>query len=137
MKKETKAESEQEKERSRQSMEAEVSWLLGNDAQETMVTGGTAIGESVEKQGKEVVDLSVQLNPDNRILIISGPNAGGKSVSLKTIGLLQYMLQNGLLIPAMPDSQCGIFKNLFIALELEINKVQWLSTEPRDHVYNR
>ena len=69
---------------------------------------------SLEKQGKEVVDLSVQLNPDNRILIISGPNAGGKSVSLKTIGLLQYMLQNGLLIPAMPDSQCGIFKNLFI-----------------------
>jgi DNA mismatch repair protein MutS2 len=63
---------------------------------------------SLQKQGKEVVDLSVQLNPDNRILIISGPNAGGKSVSLKTIGLLQYMLQNGLLIPAMPDSQCGI-----------------------------
>jgi len=69
---------------------------------------------SLEKQGKKVVDLSVKLNPDSRILIISGPNAGGKSVSLKTIGLIQYMLQNGLLIPAMPDSQCGIFKNLFI-----------------------
>ncbi len=69
---------------------------------------------SLEKQGKKVVDLSIALNPDKRILIISGPNAGGKSVSLKTIGLLQYMLQNGLLISAQPDSECGIFKNIFI-----------------------
>jgi len=69
---------------------------------------------SLEKQDKKVVDLSVELTPDARILIISGPNAGGKSVSLKTIGLLQYMLQNGLLVSALPESECGIFKHLFI-----------------------
>lgn len=51
---------------------------------------------------------------DKRILIISGPNAGGKSVALKTVGLLQYMLQSGLLIPVQPHSTAGIFKNILI-----------------------
>lgn len=69
---------------------------------------------SLEKQKKKVVDLNIDLDPDKRILIISGPNAGGKSVSLKTVGLLQYMLQSGLLIPAAPESRCGLFKNIFI-----------------------
>lgn len=50
----------------------------------------------------------------NRILVISGPNAGGKSVCLKTVALLQYMLQCGLPIPVREDSKCGLFKNLFI-----------------------
>ncbi|WNB16790.1 endonuclease MutS2 [Marivirga arenosa] len=69
---------------------------------------------SLAENGKKVVPLSVELKGDKRILIISGPNAGGKSVALKTVGLLQYMLQCGLLIPVHPDSKCGVFSNLFI-----------------------
>jgi DNA mismatch repair protein MutS2 len=63
---------------------------------------------------KEVVPLSFQLSEKNRILLISGPNAGGKSVCLKTIGLLQYMIQCGLLIPCKEDSVFGIFAGIFI-----------------------
>ncbi|WP_375581424.1 endonuclease MutS2 [Marivirga tractuosa] len=69
---------------------------------------------SLAEQNKKVIPLSIQLKGDKRILIISGPNAGGKSVALKTVGLLQFMLQCGLLIPVHPDSNCGIFSNLFI-----------------------
>jgi DNA mismatch repair protein MutS2 len=69
---------------------------------------------SLSENNKKVVPLSIQLKGDKRILIISGPNAGGKSVALKTVGLLQFMLQCGLLIPVHPDSKCGIFSNLFI-----------------------
>lgn len=69
---------------------------------------------SLAENNKKVVPLSIQLKGDKRILIISGPNAGGKSVALKTVGLLQFMLQCGLLIPVHPDSKCGIFSNLFI-----------------------
>ena len=69
---------------------------------------------SLAEQNKKVIPLSIQLKGDKRILIISGPNAGGKSVALKTVGLLQFMFQCGLLIPVHPDSKCGIFANLFI-----------------------
>jgi len=69
---------------------------------------------SLAENNKKVIPLSIQLKGDKRILIISGPNAGGKSVALKTVGLLQYMLQCGLLIPLHPDSKCGMFSNLFI-----------------------
>lgn len=69
---------------------------------------------SLAENNKKVVPLSIQLKGDKRILIISGPNAGGKSVALKTVGLLQYMLQCGLLISVHPDSKCGLFSNLFI-----------------------
>jgi DNA mismatch repair protein MutS2 len=69
---------------------------------------------SLAEQNKKVIPLSIQLKGDKRILIISGPNAGGKSVALKTVGLLQFMLQCGLLIPVHPDSKCGVFSNLFI-----------------------
>ncbi|HET8859139.1 endonuclease MutS2 [Marivirga sp.] len=69
---------------------------------------------SLAENNKKVVPLSIQLKGDKRILIISGPNAGGKSVALKTVGLLQFMLQCGLLIPVHPDSKCGVFNNLFI-----------------------
>lgn len=64
--------------------------------------------------GKKVVPLDIRLSRENRILVISGPNAGGKSVCLQTIGLLQYMLQCGLLIPVNNDSKAGVFKNLYI-----------------------
>jgi DNA mismatch repair protein MutS2 len=63
---------------------------------------------------KPVVPLSFHLSGKNRILLISGPNAGGKSVCLKTIGLLQYMLQCGLLVPCGEESLFGIFSSIFI-----------------------
>ncbi len=67
-----------------------------------------------KSNGKPVVPLSLSLDRHNRILIISGPNAGGKTVSMKTAGLLQMMTQAGLLIPADPRSEVGIFKQLMI-----------------------
>ncbi len=66
------------------------------------------------KQNKTVVPLTIQLSKEKRILIISGPNAGGKSVCLKTVALLQYMLQCGLLVPLREDSTMGIFQHLLI-----------------------
>lgn len=64
--------------------------------------------------GRKVVPLDITLDEKERILIISGPNAGGKSVCLKTVGLLQYMLQCGMTIPVGEGSESGIFKNIFI-----------------------
>jgi DNA mismatch repair protein MutS2 len=65
--------------------------------------------------GKKVVPLTITLNNENqRILLISGPNAGGKSVCLQTVGLLQYMFQCGLLVPMNENSEMGIFENLFL-----------------------
>ncbi|MBR5102057.1 MAG: endonuclease MutS2, partial [Muribaculaceae bacterium] len=69
---------------------------------------------SLKEQGKEVVPLNIELNTKQRILIISGPNAGGKSVCLKTVGVVQYMMQCGVLPPLYSNSHMGIFKNLFI-----------------------
>lgn len=63
---------------------------------------------------KKVVPLEIKLDKRNRILLISGPNAGGKSVCLKTVGLLQYMLQCGLLVPMAKSSIAGIFRSIFI-----------------------
>lgn len=80
------------------------------------------------KQKKEVVPLDIELNESQRILIISGPNAGGKSVCLKTVVLLQYMLQCGLLIPVHEDSRCGLFKDLFIDIGDEQSIENDLST---------
>jgi DNA mismatch repair protein MutS2 len=64
--------------------------------------------------GRKVVPLDIELDEKNRILLISGPNAGGKSVCLKTVGLLQYMVQCGITIPVGEGSETGIFKNIFI-----------------------
>ncbi len=69
---------------------------------------------TLQKEKREVVPLDIELSPENHILLISGPNAGGKSVCLKTTGLLQYMLQCGLLIPIDETSRAGIFDQLFI-----------------------
>ncbi len=65
-------------------------------------------------EGKEVVPLDIQLNKSQRIVLISGPNAGGKSVCLQTVGLLQYMFQCGLLVPMDERSTVGIYKHIFI-----------------------
>lgn len=83
---------------------------------------------SLEKQGKKVVPLDIMLTREKRILIISGPNAGGKSVCLKTAGLLQYMLQCGLSIPVGDRSQTGIFKNILIDIGDEQSIENDLST---------
>jgi DNA mismatch repair protein MutS2 len=65
-----------------------------------------------QKSGLPVVPLQITLSQTNRILVISGPNAGGKSVCLKTVGLLQYMLQCGLLIPVKEHSEAGLFQDI-------------------------
>lgn len=67
-----------------------------------------------QRAGKSTIPVSITLNDSQRILVISGPNAGGKTVTMKTIGLLQMMVQSGLLVPVHPSSQFGIFKQLMI-----------------------
>ncbi len=69
---------------------------------------------SLRKHGRRMSPLDIELDGDRRILLISGPNAGGKSVCLKTAGLLQYMLQCGMLIPVHERSRAGLFRSLFI-----------------------
>ena len=83
---------------------------------------------SLEKQGKKVVPLEIMLTRNKRMLIISGPNAGGKSVCLKTVGLLQYMLQCGLSIPVSERSKAGIFQNILIDIGDEQSIEDDLST---------
>ena len=83
---------------------------------------------SLERQGKKVVPLDIMLTRDKRLLIISGPNAGGKSVCLKTVGLLQYMLQCGLSIPLGDRSTCGIFDSIMIDIGDEQSIENDLST---------
>ena len=83
---------------------------------------------SLQKQQKQVVPLDITLDHKNKILLISGPNAGGKSVCLKTVGLLQYMLQRGLLIPVYENSRTGIFDSIFIDIGDEQSIENDLST---------
>jgi DNA mismatch repair protein MutS2 len=79
------------------------------------------------KNQKTTVPTDIALDEKNRLLVISGPNAGGKTVTMKTVGLLQLMIQSGLLIPVNPDSELGIFKQLMIhigdtqSLEFELS----------------
>ncbi len=76
---------------------------------------------------KSTIPVDLTLNDKQRILVISGPNAGGKTVTLKTVGLLQLMMQSGLLVPVHPDSEMGIFKQIMIhigdtqSLEFELS----------------
>ena len=82
----------------------------------------------LRRQGRKAVPLDIALNTSARILIISGPNAGGKSVCLKTVGLLQYMLQCGLPIPVGERSQVGIFSEILIDIGDEQSLSDDLST---------
>ena len=80
-------------------------------------------------QGKVVVPLSIRLRAqENHVLVISGPNAGGKSVCLKTVALLQYMLQCGLLVPVAEQSRAGLFGSLMIDIGDEQSIQDELST---------
>lgn len=80
-----------------------------------------------QNNNKPTIPVDLSLNDKNRILVISGPNAGGKTVTLKTVGLLQLMLQSGLLVPVHADSEMGIFKQVMIhigdtqSLEFELS----------------
>lgn len=69
---------------------------------------------SLKKQDKKIVPLNIQLNKKDRIIVISGPNAGGKSIALKTVALIQYMIQTGNLVPLGATSESGIFEDIFI-----------------------
>ena len=83
---------------------------------------------ALRRENRKVVPLNITLTPKKHILLISGPNAGGKSVCLKTVGLLQYMLQCGLLIPLKETSVTGIFDKLFIDIGDEQSIENDLST---------
>ena len=83
---------------------------------------------SLKRHGKDVVPLDIRLDEKDRILLISGPNAGGKSVCLKTVGLLQYMLQCGLPVPMNDNSRAGIFEDIFIDIGDEQSIEDDLST---------
>ena len=86
------------------------------------------LAASLKAHGRKVVPLDIELNTNQRILIISGPNAGGKSVCLKTVGLLQYMVQCGMSIPVRENSKVGVFKGLFIDIGDEQSIENELST---------
>ncbi len=91
---------------------------------------------SFKKEKREVVPLDIQINTNNqRILLISGPNAGGKSVCLQTVGLLQYMFQCGMLVSMSENSEIGLFKNLFIDIGDDQSIENDLSTYS-SHLYN-
>lgn len=83
---------------------------------------------SFEKEGKKVVPLDIEITKKNRIVLISGPNAGGKSVCLKTVGLLQYMTQCGMLIPTNDTTRMGMFHKIFIDIGDEQSIENDLST---------
>lgn len=84
--------------------------------------------KALKKENRKIVPLNIRLTPEKHILLISGPNAGGKSVCLKTVGLLQYMLQCGLLIPITEGSRTGIFCQIFIDIGDEQSLENDLST---------
>ena len=83
---------------------------------------------ALRKENKEIVPLTLTLENDRRIMLISGPNAGGKSVCLKTVGLLQYMFQWGLLIPTSEISEMLVFDNIFVDIGDDQNLENDLST---------
>lgn len=84
--------------------------------------------QALTSKGESIVPLEIRLTPEKHILIISGPNAGGKSVTLKTTGLLQYMLQTGLSIPVGERSHCGVFDDLMMDIGDEQSLENDLST---------
>ena len=84
--------------------------------------------QSLRNHGKQIVPLNIHLDRTNRFLIVSGPNAGGKSVVLKTVGIVQYMLQCGILPTLHSNSHVGLFKNIFIDIGDEQSIENDLST---------
>lgn len=103
--------------------------IISEDETLKIVKGRHPILEAtLKKEKKQIVPLTLTLTPDKHILIISGPNAGGKSVCLKTVGMLQYMFQWGLLVPASEVSEFRIFDDIFIDIGDEQSIENDLST---------
>ncbi len=103
--------------------------ILSADNTLKIVKGRHPVLEAtLKKENKPIVPLTLTLTPGKHILVISGPNAGGKSVCLKTVGLLQYMFQWGMLIPASEVSEFRIFDNIFIDIGDEQSIENDLST---------
>ncbi len=84
--------------------------------------------KALAREGRSIVPLTVTLTPQKRILMISGPNAGGKSVCLKTVGLLQYMFQWGMLIPTSESSELPVFDRIAVSIGDDQNLEDDLST---------
>ena len=84
--------------------------------------------KALAREGRNIVPLTVTLTPQKRILVISGPNAGGKSVCLKTVGLLQYMFQWGMLIPTSESSELPVFDRIAVSIGDDQNLEDDLST---------
>ena len=103
--------------------------IISEDETLKIVKGRHPILEAtLKKEKKQIVPLTLTLTPDKHILVISGPNAGGKSVCLKTVGMLQYMFQWGLLVPASEVSEFRIFDDIFIDIGDEQSIENDLST---------
>ena len=103
--------------------------IISTDETLKIVKGRHPILEAaLKKEKKSIVPLTLTLTPDKHILVISGPNAGGKSVCLKTVGMLQYMFQWGLLVPASEVSEFRIFDEIFIDIGDEQSLENDLST---------
>lgn len=83
---------------------------------------------TLQNEGRKVVPLNIEINDEQRMVLISGPNAGGKSVCLQTLGLMQYMFQCGLLVSMGEESKVGIFENIFIDIGDEQSIENDLST---------
>lgn len=83
---------------------------------------------TLRQENKEAQPLDIRLTNEDRILIVSGVNAGGKSLCLKTVALLQYMLQCGLLIPVRENSKAGIFRHIFMDIGDGQSLINSLST---------
>lgn len=103
--------------------------IISQDDTLKIIKGRHPILEAaLKKEKKQIVPLTLTLTPDKHILVISGPNAGGKSVCLKTVGMLQYMFQWGLLVPASEVSEFRIFDDIFIDIGDEQSLENDLST---------
>lgn len=106
------------------SLRAKARWAISNDAVRPIIsTEGRLLlrkarhpllQQTLRSQSKGIVPLDMELDSVRRILVISGPNAGGKSVCLKTTGILQYMVQCGFLVPALENSEFPLFDSLMI-----------------------
>ena len=96
-----------------QQIEAEMPVLLQTPELNLVNANHPLLYLNLKKEGTSVVPLNIKIDDQQRVVVLSGPNAGGKSVAMKTVGLLQIMVQAGLLIPADESSKLGIFKQVF------------------------
>lgn len=97
-----------------QQMEAVIPQISDDGSMEWQVARHPLLERHLRASGRELVPLTIKLSQSQRILLISGPNAGGKSIALKTVGLLQYMLQCGMAVPMMDHSSCRFFDTIFL-----------------------